>query len=162
MMVMCRKHSKNSGSLCQMKKWLTEIFIVIFAISPVLKRSAIFFFTYLVSFDCSEPNFLIYCASCPRSFTKVNSLQKHYYRKHKTAADDTNDDHHLMIPDENRLERTTSNKSELKTHVAKFLLCAKEQAKLSQTALDVVKDSVKALFNEYCEVIKQALAAINY
>ena len=41
----------------------------------------------------------------------------------------------------------------------KFLLCAKEQAKLSQTALDVVKDSVKALFNEYCGVIKQALAA---
>ena len=117
------------------------------------------FFTHLVSFHSNEPNFLIYCASCPRSFTKVNSLQKHYYRKHKTAADDTHGQNHLMIPDENRLERTTSSKSELKTHVAKFLLRAKEQAKLSQTALNVVKDSVKALFNEYCGVIKQALAA---
>ena len=36
----------------------------------------------------------------------------------------------------------------------KKLIFAKEQAKLSQTALDVVE----ALFNEHCGVIKQALA----
>ena len=89
------------------------------------------FFTHLGNFHSNEPNFLIYCASCPRSFTKVSSLQKHYHRKHKTAADDTNDHHHLMISDEDLPERTTSGKSELKTHVAKFLLCAKEQAKLT-------------------------------
>ena len=63
--------------------------------------------------------FPIYCASCPRSIKKVRSLQKHYFRQHKTVADDTNGLHHLMIQDKDLLERTSSHKTDLRTHVAK-------------------------------------------
>ena len=35
----------------------------------------------------NEPNFLVYCSNCGRSFSKVNSLQRHYNREHKETDD---------------------------------------------------------------------------
>ena len=45
----------------------------------------------------------------------------------------------------------------LERHVAKFMLCAREKGRVSQTALDMVKDSTKNLLNEYFDTVKKAL-----
>ena len=45
----------------------------------------------------------------------------------------------------------------MQRHVAKFLLCAREKTRVTQTALDLVKDSTKNLLNEYFDTVKKAL-----
>ena len=45
----------------------------------------------------------------------------------------------------------------LKQHVAKFLLCVKEKGRVTQSALDMVKDSTKNLLDEYFHMVKNAL-----
>ena len=52
-----------------------------------------------------------------------------------------------------------SARSDLRCHAAEFLLCAKEHAKITQTTLDMVKDSTKALLGEYFDVVRKSLTA---
>ena len=120
------------------------------------------FFKHLTKFHSNEPNFIVYCARCPRSFKKVNSLQKHYYRDHKSLEEEElpcaaglnrNDVRNLEEYDENTAREGFQH------HVAKFLLGAREQAKLTQTALDTVKDSTKNLLSEYLDIVKKALSS---
>ena len=54
-------------------------------------------------------------------------------------------------------ERTA--RKEFQHHVAKFMLGAREQAKLTQTALDMVKDSTKNLLSKYFDIVKKSLNA---
>jgi hypothetical protein len=49
--------------------------------------------------------------------------------------------------------------SDLQCHAAKFLLCAKAQGKLTQSAVDLVKDSTKNLLGEYLDIVKKSLIA---
>lgn len=121
----------------------------------------------MVKYHSNEPNFHVYCGCCPRSFTKVNSLQKHFYREHQNEinlddADNVNPDVNGDInencnPDNDQQLGAAQNN--LKHHVAKYLLCAREKGKLTQTALDMVKDSTKNLLDEYLDIIKKALIA---
>lgn len=50
-------------------------------------------------------------------------------------------------------------RSDLQRHAAKFLLRTKEDGKITQTALDMIKDSTKALLGEYLDVVKKSLMA---
>ena len=120
------------------------------------------FFKHLIKFHSNEPNFLVYCSNCGRSFSKVNSLQRHYNREHKeTCADEVepagiDDD---SVCEENVEEEFDEDRarSDLRREAAKFLLRAREDAKITQTALDMVKDSTKALLGEYLDVVKKSL-----
>ena len=103
-------------------------------------------FKHLIKYHSNEPKFIVYCATCPRSFKKVNSLQKHYYREHRNV------EHEDLEYDEDKAGQ------EFQHHVAKFLLGAREQAKLTQTALDMVKDSTKNLLTKYFDIVKKALS----
>lgn len=47
----------------------------------------------------------------------------------------------------------------LRHHVAKFLICAKEKGRITQTALNMVKDSTKNLLDEYFDIVKKSLLA---
>ncbi|XP_028395767.1 uncharacterized protein LOC114519789 [Dendronephthya gigantea] len=121
------------------------------------------FFAHLVKFHSNEPNFKVYCGSCPRSFKKVNTLQKHYTRKHK-AADlrrqpniEQHENNSQADGTEEFEERTA--RSNMQLHAAKFLLCAEAQGKLTQNALDLVKDSTKNLLAEYLDIVKKSLVA---
>ena len=59
-----------------------------FNYSCIVNESDIFL-KHLIKFHSNEPNFLIYCSNCGRSFSKVNSLQRHYNREQKeTRADE--------------------------------------------------------------------------
>ena len=129
------------------------------------------FFKHLVNTHSNDPNFKVYCGYCPRSFTKVNSLQKHYYRDHKNVIQNNDENPNLEIQgtlnyndsgnyspdsDQQNIDSETTYKN-LKHHAAKFLLCAKERGKITQTALNMVKDSTKTLLSEYFEVVKNVL-----
>jgi hypothetical protein len=110
----------------------------------------------------NEPNFTVYCASCPRSFKKVNSLQKHYYREHRNVEHEQPCDGDADTEDNPESEDIYDHdiaQKEFQHHVAKFLLAAREQAKLTQTALDMVKDSTKNLLSEYFDIVKKSLSA---
>lgn len=114
------------------------------------------FFKHLATFHANEPNFTVYCASCPQSFKKVNSLQKHYYRRHKPFEDQNGDgcseDEHNMGHPVDEFEEATAQQ-DYRHHVAKFLLGAREQGKLTQSSLEMVKDSTKNLLTEYSTLI---------
>lgn len=122
------------------------------------------YFKHLVKFHSNEPNFLVYCSNCGRSFSKVNSLQRHYTREHKdqdTCADEfepagIDDD---AVCEENVEQEFDEHRarSDLCRQAAKYLLRAREDAKITQTALDMVKDSTKALLGEYLDVVKKSL-----
>ena len=117
------------------------------------------FFDHLVRVHSNEPNFKVFCSSCPRSFTKINSLQKHYYRQHKTL--DVEEDGNVEengVNFEEVFEEATA-RSEMQHHAAKFILCAKAKGMLTQTALDMVKDSAKNLLSEYLDIVKKSLIA---
>ena len=116
------------------------------------------FFKHLIKFHSNEPNFIVYCASCPRSFRKVNSLQKHYYREHKNVEQEIIWGEGAYREHEPGTEDTYDHdvaQKEFQHHVAKFLLSAREQAKLTQTALNMVKDSTKNLLSEYFDIVKK-------
>ena len=128
------------------------------------------FFKHLVHFHSNEPNFKVYCRNCPRSFTKVNSLQKHFYRDHRHVNDNNHDDNSDFDDDpndSNGLENCDQNREQengiettskdLTHHVAKFLLCVKEKGRVTQSALDMVKDSTKNLLDEYFNMVKNVL-----
>lgn len=122
------------------------------------------YFKHLVKFHSNEPNFLVYCSNCGRSFSKVNSLQRHYTREHKdqdTCADEfepagIDDD---AVCEENVEQEFDEDRarSDLRRQATKYLLRAREDAKITQTALDMVKDSTKALLGEYLDVVKKSL-----
>lgn len=125
------------------------------------------FFKHLIKFHSNEPNFLVYCSNCGRSFSKVNSLQRHYNREHvhKEVADhapadevDPGVDYVQEESAEEDFDEVTA-RSDLQRHAAKFLLRTKEDGKITQTALDMVKDSTKALLGEYLDVVKKSLMA---
>lgn len=125
------------------------------------------FFKHLIKFHSNEPNFLVYCSNCGRSFSKVNSLQRHYNREHvhKEVADrapvdevDPGIDYVQEESAEEDFDEVTA-RSDLQRHAAKFLLRTKEDGKITQTALDMVKDSTKALLGEYLDVVKKSLMA---
>ena len=127
------------------------------------------FFKHLANFHSNDPNFNVYCASCPQSFKKVNTLQKHFYRVHKDAwlpdGNGENDDFdgnngHEDFRDQPPLDfpaAQVDSQKILKQHVAKFLLRSKEEGKLTQTALDIVTESTKLLLNEYLDIVKKAI-----
>ena len=127
------------------------------------------YFEHLNNFHSNEPNFQVYCSRCPLSFAKVNSLQKHFSRYHKHEIQIEGDevenfDEPFCLPDINQEEEglidvELKERSVLKHHVTKFLLCAKEKGKISQTALDMVTESAKNLFGEYMEIVKKAIVA---
>lgn len=129
------------------------------------KAESDLFFRHLIKFHSNEPNFIVYCATCPRSFKKVNSLQKHYYREHKNVEheDLSNVDRYHAEDQRNPGSEDEYDedkaRKEFQHHVAKFLLGAKEKAKLTQTALDMVKDSTKNLLTEYFDIVKKALSS---
>ena len=114
------------------------------------------FFKHLIKFHSNEPNFLIYCSNY--------GLQRHYNREHKeTCADEVepagiDDD---SVYGENVEEEFDEDRarSDLRRQAAKFLLRAREDAKITQRALDMVKDSTKALLGEYLDVVKKSLTA---
>ena len=120
------------------------------------------YFKHLIKFHSNEPNFLVYCSNCGRSFSKVNSLQKHYNREHKeTCADEIEP---AVIDDDAVYEENIEQefdedraRSDLRRQASKFLLRAREDAKITQTALDMVKNSTKALLGEYLDVVKKSL-----
>ena len=125
------------------------------------------FFKHLVKFHSNEPNFLVYCSNCGRSFSKVNSLQRHYNREHvhkevddRAPADEVDPgiDYVQEESAEEDFDEVTA-RSDLQRHAAKFLLRTKEDGKITQTALDMVKDSTKALLGEYLDVVKKSLMA---
>ena len=125
------------------------------------------FFKHLIKFHSNEPNFLVYCSKCRRSFSKANSLQRHYNREHvhKEVADrapadevDPGIDYVQEESAEEDFDEVTA-RSDLQRHAAKFLRRTKEDGKITQTALDVVKDSTKALLGEYLDVVKKSLMA---
>jgi hypothetical protein len=129
------------------------------------KAESDLFFKHLIKYHSNEPNFIVYCATCPRSFKKVNSLQKHYYREHRNVEHEdlcgvngfhAEDQRNSGIEDEYDENKA---REEFQHHVAKFLLGAREQAKLTQTALDMVKDSTKNLLTEYFDIVKKALSS---
>jgi hypothetical protein len=90
------------------------------------------FFAHLVKFHSNEPNFWVYCRCCPRSFKKVNTLQKHYTRKHKNL--ELGQEPNLGEEGTEEFEERAAQ-SDLQCHAAKFLLCAKAQGKLTQSAV---------------------------
>ena len=47
----------------------------------------------------------------------------------------------------------------MRCHAAEFLLCTKEHAKIRQTTLDMVEDSIKALLGKYFDVVRKSLTA---
>lgn len=121
------------------------------------------FFAHLIKFHSNEPNFRVYCRCCPRSFTKVNTLQKHYTRKHKNVELGAEPN---IQPNANNLEvdgtegfEERAARSEMQCNAAKFLLRAKAQGKLTQSAVDLVKDSTKNLLGEYLDIVKKSLIA---
>lgn len=127
------------------------------------------YYKHLRTSHSNEPNFQIYCnhGNCNRVFTKVKSLQKHWQRAH--VGDDRGDEY-LDIgfgpaglednePNEDEEYNEGAAKGALQYHTAKFLLSAKEEGKLSQTALDSVKDSTQDLVSEYLDNVKKALAS---
>lgn len=149
---------RNTGEYCikfltvNWVKWINSP--VIFATLLAIK---------LARFHSNEPNFTLYCASCPQSFKSVNSLQKHYYREHKLL-----EEHGENCSDEEENDNTDNLDYEydeevarhnFQRHVAKFLLGAREQAKLTQGAFDMVKDSTKNLLCEYFDIVKKNLSA---
>lgn len=94
----------------------------------------------------------------------MNSLQRHYTREHKdqdTCADEFEpagiDDG--AVCEENVEQEFDEHRarSDLCRQAAKYLLRAREDAKITQTALDMVKDSTKALLGEYLDVVKKSL-----
>ena len=126
------------------------------------KAESDLFFKHLIKFHSNEPNFIVYCASCPRSFKKVNSLQKHHYREHKNVENEQlfgGDAYGEDNPGNEEIYDHDVAQKEFQHHVAKFLLGAREQAKLTQTALDMVKDSTKNLLSEYFDIVKKSLSA---
>jgi hypothetical protein len=129
--------------------------------TPAYKR----FFKHLFHFHSNEPNFKVYCRYCCRSFTKVNSLRKHFQREHQDIIDYFNDKPEFNLKDsgnfsdeneEDNLETETASEN-LKHHVGKCLLCGKEMGESTQNALDMVKDSPKNLLNKYFSIVKQTL-----
>ena len=105
------------------------------------------FFKHLVNTHSNDPNFKVYYGYCPCSFTKVNSLQKHYYRDHKNVIQNNDENPNLEIQgtlnyndsgnyspdnDQQNIDSETAY-TNLKHHAAKFLLCAKERGKITQT-----------------------------
>ena len=80
------------------------------------------FFKDLIKF---HSNFTVYCASCPRSFRKVNSLQKHNYREHKNVEQEIICGEGAYREHEPGTEDTYDHdvaQKEFQHHVAKFLL----------------------------------------
>lgn len=122
------------------------------------------YFKHLVKFHSNEPNFLVYCSNCGTSFSKVNSLQRHYTREHKdqdTCADEFEpagiDDGAVCEENVEQEFDEDRARSDLRRQATKYLLRAREDAKITQTALDMVKDSTKALLGEYLDVVKKSL-----
>ena len=146
-------------------KWLVSDCLVTFAILHVDLNN---FFKHLNNFHSNEPNFQVYCSRCPLSFTKVNSLQKHFSRCHKHEIQIEDDEvenfyEPFCLPDisqeDGLIDVELKEWSVLSHHVAKFLLCAKEKGKIPQTALDMVTESAQNLFGEYMEIVKKAIVA---
>ncbi|XP_028419184.1 uncharacterized protein LOC114544888 isoform X2 [Dendronephthya gigantea] len=48
-------------------------------------------------------------------------------------------------------------RSLMQRHAAKFLLCSKTRGMLTQSAVDLVKDSAKNLLTEYLDIVKKSL-----
>ena len=118
------------------------------------------FFKHLVQCHSNLPNFKVYCVSCPQSFTKVNSLQKHYYRHHRDQPEQPVDDGAGKITTAQQALggfKEVNAREALKRNSAKFLLCAKEEGKLSQTALEIVMSSTTNLVDEYLDIVNISL-----
>ena len=105
---------------------------------------------------------MVYSSNCGRSFSKVNSLQRHYNREHKESSADEVEP--AGVDDDSVYEENVEQefdeeraRSDLRSQAAKFLLRAREDAKITQTTLDMVKDSTKALLGEYLDVVKKSL-----
>lgn len=119
------------------------------------------FFDHLARFHSNELNFKVFCVSCPRSFTKINSLQKHFYRQHNILEVQEQPDDINFGGDGNEFEENFEEetaRSDMKYHAAKFLLCAKAKGNLTQSTLEMVKDSTKNLLSEYLDMVKKSLA----
>ena len=121
---------------------------------------------HVVRFHQHEPNFLLYCSlpGCGRSFTKINSLQKHFSREHileepenenpgETEGNDDGDD--IVLPDFDN----ENAKQEMQAYAARFLLGIKEGARVSQSALQSIKLSTSSLAGQYLDIVKNALLA---
>lgn len=116
------------------------------------------FLKHLVNSHSNEPNFHIYCnyENCTRSFEKVKTLQKHWQRDHAFQENpdietEENNQEDLAHFDEER-EKVT-----LQHHAAKFLLATKEGGRITQKALDSVKESTQSLVDGYLENIRNTL-----
>ena len=119
------------------------------------------FFQHLERFHCNEPSFKVLCKCCPKSFTKINSLQRHYCREHKILhveeVINVQDEGNGNMFEENLEEETA--RSDMQHHAAKFHLRAKGKGKLTQSALEMVEDSTKNLFGRYLCIVKISLVA---
>lgn len=124
------------------------------------------FFKHLINFHSNEPNFQVYCnhVDCNRSFKTIRALQKHWQRQHAGKNNELDLQEGDLEPQpnpelaEDQFDERSARK-QLQLHAAKFLLATKESAAVSQTALDKVKDSTKALVSEYLDIIKHTLVA---
>ncbi len=122
------------------------------------------YFKHIVHFHSNEPNFLIYCnhSDYNRSFKNIKALQKHWLRQHNhTCTADENDINDVLDQpnSQDNAQDVDTAKENLKCHAAKFLLATKEGSGVSQSVLNSVKDSTKALVGEYLDIVKKTLVA---
>lgn len=122
--------------------------------------------SHLFKSHSNEPNFHVYCSypDCTRSFTKIKSLQKHRQRDH--LDDRQRDRNNEIEPDDDQYEPPVvpvepfdeqQARITLQRHAAKFLFAAKIEGKITQTALETVKQSSQILVTDYLETIQTML-----
>lgn len=123
------------------------------------------YFRHLSRFHSNEPHFVVYCGKegCGQSFRKIDSLRKHFYRRHKETADAAEEiGNHEDNQDDNN-DDDCFNEEEavqnLQRSAAKFLLQVKTEGKISGAAIKTVQSSTKALLNECMDALKKKLLA---
>ena len=120
----------------------------------------------------NDPNFLVHCTICGKSFNKWNSFQRHVKRKHKYEQnrhdDDDEDDDRDSNADQadqqledlnnvNIVEPEMNTIDEMQWHAAKFVLNLKEKCKVTQVAVNQTIDTTKDLVGQVVGVIKKRL-----
>lgn len=109
-----------------------------------------------------DPNFLIYCSTCSRSFTKLDSFRKHKLRSNECSCEghltpqslsqmpvvpNPNDDMPPTDCEENSSFVLAPRRPSTKWRAATFILGIKEKHNLSQAAVDTMLSSTTSLVN---------------
>ena len=124
-----------------------------------------------------DPGLSIRCGIdlCPETYTKFESFRSHVYRKHRdvlhlSAKDNSDhqpetDDPEFSIPHNDPVgsgvsaqPSATDRQPNLQLSAAKFLIKTKEECKLTQVSIDKLVTSIRGLWDQAMQDLRQRLA----